>query len=96
MKKLLVIAAASLLALTSSTVMACGGENSGQHFGKVVSANPGKSTFTILDMETRAPVTFRANDEIIAGVQKISGQAVKVNYEENDEGALNAVGVTPM
>ena len=84
-----VLAASSLFA---GSVLACGGDGSGQHIGKVMEVNPQAKTFTIQDMETRSPVTFNANDTIIAAVQKRGG-AVQVHYEEDDDGALKAVGV---
>ena len=84
----------ALLLLTSSAVFACGGENSGKHIGQVTSVNPAKNTFTIMDMESRMNITFNANTEVMAAVKKNPKASIMVNYEENDEGALDALGVT--
>ncbi|MDH4273838.1 MAG: hypothetical protein OEW08_02240 [Gammaproteobacteria bacterium] len=74
-------------------VFACGGKESKMHLGQVVNIDAKARTFTIRDAETSRPVTFKANDEVMAGVKKASG-TVQVNFEENADGALNAVGVT--
>jgi len=92
MKQLITIALLSL-ALISGQVLACGGEASGKHIGNITHVDPENSTFTIRDMESASPITFIANDEILAAVQKARG-SVMVNYEEDEEGSLVAVGVT--
>jgi len=84
----------ALVLLTSSAVFACGGENSGKHIGQVTSINGTGKTFTIMDMESRMNITFNANAEIMAAVKKNPNGNIMVNYEENDEGALRAMGVT--
>ncbi len=77
---------------SATSVFACGGEASGKHIGSMLKVNADNSTFTIRDAETNSPITFNASKEIMAEVQKASGQ-VMVNYEENDEGALVATGI---
>lgn len=93
MKKTLFAAMISAGLIGAPAAMACGGANSGKHMGEIVAIND--ASFTIRDAETGSPKTFAANAEIINGIQKVSG-AVMVNYEETDEGALQAVGVTPL
>ena len=95
MAKKHVVFAGFLFALVtmSGSVLACGGENSGKHIGNITAVNQNGGTFTIRDMESNSPITFKANSEIMTAVTGASGH-VMVNYEENDEGALVAVGVT--
>jgi hypothetical protein len=92
MKKLVIAAAMSVAAMMSANVMACGGDGSGQHIGKVTNVNTAEHTFTIMDMESRSPMTFNASAHIMKVVQKAGGP-VQVHYEEDDDGALQAVGV---
>jgi len=81
------------LALVSASAFACGGANSGKHIGNITAVNKSGKTFTIRDMESSSAITFKANDEIMAGINGAGGQ-IMVNYEEDDEGSLVAVGVT--
>lgn len=81
------------LFLAVGSAFACGGAASGKHIGNVTAMDSGSKTFTIQDMESRRAITFNANAEIMAAVQDAKG-TVMVNYEENDEGGLVAVGVT--
>ncbi len=93
-KKPLTIALLAAAAIFSaSSVLACGGEASGKHIGSMIKVNTTKSTFTIRDAETNSPITFNADEDIMAEVKDVRGR-IMVNYEENDEGALTAVGVT--
>jgi hypothetical protein len=58
-----------------------------------VSVDASKHTFTIRDAQSSSPITFVATQEIITGLKGFAGNLM-VNYEENDKGGLNAVGVT--
>ncbi|MDH5229981.1 MAG: hypothetical protein OEZ58_00510 [Gammaproteobacteria bacterium] len=80
----------SLTALSASA-FACGGEASGKHMGNITNINTAKSTFTILDAETQSPITFKATSDVMSGLKNNS--RVMVNYEEDEQGALNAIGV---
>jgi hypothetical protein len=82
-----------LLIGVASGAMACGGANSGKHIGNITSIDKNKSTFSIKDMESQKTLTFKANNDIMSVLKTASGN-VMVNYEEDDEGALKAVGVT--
>jgi len=79
--------------IISTNVFACGGEASGKHIGSVLKVNAGNSTFTIRDAETNSPITFNADKSIMGEIKNASGR-IMVNYEENDDGALNAVAVS--
>ncbi|MDH5544645.1 MAG: hypothetical protein OEZ43_03565 [Gammaproteobacteria bacterium] len=81
------------MASVSSAVLACGGANSGKHIGNITAVDANNKTFTIRDMESSNAITFKAGSDIMAALNGASGH-VMVNYEENDEGALVAVGVT--
>ena len=82
---------ASTLIIGSSTLWACGGEASGKHIGSITKVNI--TSFTIRDAETNSPITFNANPAIMGEVKSANGR-IMVNYEEDEEGALNAVGVS--
>ena len=92
-KSLFILGLVITLMAASGSVFACGGANSGKHIGNVTSVDKAGSTFTIRDMETNSPKTFKANGQIMANIDGASGN-VMVNYEEDEEGSLVAVGVT--
>lgn len=92
-KTLSILLLASAAIFSTGSVLACGGEASGKHIGAMMKINDSKSTFTIRDAETSSPITFNADDDIMAEVKSAQGR-IMVNYEEDDEGALTAVGVT--
>lgn len=90
-KPLIISTLASALLLGSSAIWACGGEASGKHIGNVMKIS--KTSFTIRDAETNSPITFNASPDIMKEVKSADGR-IMVNYEEDEEGALDAVGVT--
>ena len=92
MRKLKQLLATSALLLLVSPAMACGPSKSATHMGAVLSVDAKGKTFTIRDAQTQAPLTFLANNEIIAGLKNAKG-SVMVNYEEDGDN-LKAVGVT--
>ncbi len=77
----------------SSTVLACESMGPATHMGQLMSVDAAKHTFTIRDAESSSPITFIATQEIITGLKGFAG-SLMVNYEENDDGDLSAVGVT--
>jgi hypothetical protein len=79
--------------LASGSALACDAMGPSKHMGELVSVDPDKQTFTIRDAQSRSPITFDATQEIITGLKGFAG-SLMVNYEENDAGGLNAVGVT--
>ena len=92
-KSLSILGLVLSLSVASGTALACGGANSGKHIGNVTSVDQSNKTFTIRDMESNRPMTFKANSEIMANIGGANGN-VMVNYEEDAEGSLVAVGVT--
>ncbi len=77
----------------SGATFACDAMGPSKHMGQLMSVNADKNTFTIRDAQSQSPVTFTANSDILTGLKGASG-SIMVNYEENDAGGLNAVGVT--
>lgn len=78
--------------LITGAALACGAAGPSTHIGQLLSIDSDTQTFTIRDAETRGPITFGANDEIITTLQGFAGNLM-VNYEEGDKG-LTAIGVT--
>jgi len=91
-KSIVINGLAALFLLSSGAVLACGGDASGKHFGKVTSVDASKSTFTIRDAETRSPITFQASQAVLNKAKASDGN-IMINYEENDSGRLEAVGI---
>jgi len=77
----------------SGTTLACESMGPSTHMGQLMSVDATKHTFTIRDAESSSPVTFIATQEIITGLKGFAG-SLMVNYEENDDGGLQAKGVT--
>ena len=86
----------SLLAgslFASGAALACDAMGKSTHMGQLMSVDAAGKTFTIRDAQSQSPLTFTANGDILTGLKDASG-SIMVNYEENDAGGLNAVGVT--
>jgi hypothetical protein len=77
----------------SGATFACDAMGPSKHMGQLMTIDNEKNTFTIRDAQSQSPVTFTANSDILSGLKDASG-SIMVNYEENDAGGLNAVGVT--
>jgi hypothetical protein len=91
-KHLLTITALGLGLLWGANTLACEGMGKATHMGQLVSIDAAHKTFTITDAQSRSPITFAANEDILAGLKGYAG-SVMVNYQENDK-VLTAVGVT--
>ena len=91
-KHLLTLTALTIGLLWGTTVLACDGMGKSMHMGQLVSVDTAHKTFTITDAQSSSPITFSANDDILAGLKGYAG-SVMVNYQEKDNG-LTAVGVT--
>jgi hypothetical protein len=76
----------------SSTVWACDAAGKSTHIGSLMTVNAEQSTFTIQDAQSRSPITFTADNEIMEGLKGASG-SIMVNYTEEGD-TLKAVGVT--
>jgi len=94
MKKALRSSVLTGLLLAPLTTWACDAAGPSTHIGTVQSVDAANKTFTIVDAQSRGPITFVANNEIITGLKDAKG-SIMVNYEEDDDGkALKAVGIT--
>ena len=82
---------AGLLAMPMAS-FACDGAGPSTHIGKVSSVDAAAKKFTITNVQSKGPITFVANDEIIKGIKDAKGM-VTVKYEEQN-GGLTALGVT--
>ena len=92
MKTILTGAALACALATSSNVWACDAAGKNTHIGSLMTVNAEQSTFTIRDAQSRSPITFVANNEIIQGLKEAKG-SVMVNYQEDGD-TLTAIGVT--
>lgn len=90
------ILASAALALTlgaSNTIWACDAAGKKTHIGSLMTVNAEQSTFTIQDAQSRRPITFAANNDIIEGLLSANKGSIMVNYTQ-DSDTLTAVGVT--
>jgi len=67
---------------------ACDGAGQNKHVGEVTKIDKTAGTFTIHDVQTNAPITFKASKEILDHAAKAKGQ-VMVGYEKSGD-ALKA------
>ena len=82
------------LLFTPVAIWACDAAGASTHIGTVTAVDAKNMTFTITDAQTRGPITFRANNEIIDGLKDAKG-SVMVSYEEVEGSKdLKALGVT--
>jgi hypothetical protein len=79
------------LLLLGGNALACEVAGPNKHVGPVTAVDNDAATFTILDAETRAPITFAASNAILRDVSRAKGQ-VMVSYQD-EGGKLVAVDV---
>ena len=85
---------AALLLSAPLASWACDAAGPSTHIGTVQSVDASSKTFTIIDAQTRMPIKFVANNEIIDGLKDAKG-SVMVNFEQVEGSSdLKAVGVT--
>lgn len=70
---------AALLSLPGA-VLACDALGPNAHVGPVLSIDKQAQSFTLLDAQTRAPVTFRADDALLERVEQAEGRII-VDFE---------------
>lgn len=78
--------------LSPALLWACESAGPDTHIGQLMSVDAKGKTFTIQDAQSRSPITFVANNEIIEGLKEANG-SIMVNYKETED-QLTAVGVT--
>ena len=76
-----------------TTLWACDAAGPSTHIGNITAIDAATKSFTIRDAQTQSLITFVANNEIMSNLKDAKGN-IMVNYEEADDGNLNAVGVT--
>jgi hypothetical protein len=85
---------AALFFIAPLATWACDAAGPSTHIGTVQSVDASSMTFTIIDAQTRMPIKFVANNEIIDGLKEAKG-SVMVNFEQVEGSTdLKAVGVT--
>lgn len=75
------------------TLWACDAAGKQTHIGNITAVDTSAKSFTIRDAQTQSLITFAANNEIMSNLKEAKG-SIMVNYEEAENGNLNAVGVT--
>lgn len=95
MKKITLLTTTLLLGTLfgASAAQACEAMGPSTHMGSLMSVDATKHTFTIRDAQSSSPITFVASKEIITSLKGFAGNLM-VNYKDNGDGGLNAVGVT--
>lgn len=84
----------ALFIIAPISTWACDAAGPSTHIGTVKSVDASGKTFTIIDAQTRMPITFIASNEIIDGLKDAKG-SVMVNFEQMDGSSeLKALGVT--
>lgn len=66
----------------AGSALACEGAGHNKHVGDVTKVDTMAGTFTIRDLETNAPITFKASKEILDHAAQAKGQ-VMVGYEKS-------------
>ncbi len=94
MKKKLGIIAVTLLAVSAvaAPAWACKVAGPDKHVGVVTAVDSESGTFTIMDVETNAPITFQASAKLIKQAKQAQGQ-VMVSFKEEGQQALTAVDI---
>jgi hypothetical protein len=81
----------SAILLAPASSLACSALGPNKHVGTVIGLDAAAQTITVLDAQTRQPVTFLANEELLNEARNAKGQII-VDYET--EGTqLRAIGI---
>jgi len=83
----------AVLIAVPGTLWACDAAGKQTHIGNITAVDASAKSFTIRDAQTQSLITFAANNEIMSNLKEAKG-SIMVNYEEAEDGNLNAVGVT--
>ncbi len=82
MTKLMTVAALSAcMTLGAGTAWSCSMAGPNTHIGPVTAVDAEANTFTVLDAETRQPITFVATPTLLKGIVK--NQQVTVTFEKD-------------
>lgn len=91
-KNLLITATLTGALFVPTSLLACDAAGKNTHVGSLMSVDAANHTFTIRDAQSRGPITFIANNEILEGLKQADG-SIMVNYQEEGD-TLTAIGVT--
>ena len=81
----------SAILLAPASSLACSALGPNKHVGTVIGLDAGAQTITVLDAQTRQPVTFLADENLLNEAKNAKGQII-VDYET--EGTrLRAIGI---
>jgi len=80
---LTIVVVAGLSIFATVPAFACSAAGPNKHVGQVTAVNTRAGTFTIMDAETRKPITFAASAGILNDAAKAKG-SVMVSYEQSD------------
>ena len=69
--------------LFSGSALACEVAGPNKHVGPITAVDKDAATFTIMDAETSAPITFAANNSILKDVSRAKGQVMVSYHDEN-------------
>lgn len=93
MKTLIASIVSAGLLVAAGPVLSCDGMGDNVHVGNVVSIDRASSSFVILDAQTKQPIRFVAEAKSALDSLHVN-DAVKVNYEAAQGGALHSVALT--
>ncbi|NIO40958.1 MAG: hypothetical protein GTO41_12725 [Burkholderiales bacterium] len=82
----------ALLALGSAGAWACKAAGPDTHVGMLQSVDTRAKSFTIIDAETRGPITFSADEAILNSLKDVRGMIAVLH--EKVGGVLRALEVT--
>jgi len=80
-KLMTVVALSACMALGSGAAWSCSMAGPNTHIGAVTAVDAAAHTFTVLDAETRQPITFVATPALLKGIAK--NQQVTVTFEKD-------------
>lgn len=89
-QSLTAFALAMALSASSASALACDAAGPNKHVGQVVAIDMEAGTFTIMDAQTRKPISFQAQADVLNALTADS--EVMVSYK-GDDGQLKAVSL---
>ena len=78
--KLIAATLSALLLAVSASAWACSAAGPNRHVGKLLAVDRDAKSFTVLDAESRQPVTFHADESLLEGLKGVEG-TILVEYE---------------
>ncbi len=92
MKRIGYFLALPALIMAGNAAWACSAMGPNTHIGQVMSLDRDAKTLTILDAETRQPITFVLNDQLLLRAASAQGQVI-VHYSGEEDGRLVATNI---